>query len=490
MNAAPQPPPSPAPSRRTFLRGTGSLAASLGLAGCGTRLPELGDSEHERLAATARTLGKGPLVVFYPRGSLGNLQPVAREFTALAGVEVELLEASLDEISAEMILRRETGGGDPGFDVALPATFGVPDLVESGVLEPLDELEAEYDPEARPRSLYTLGDRYRGKLYGYQTDGDAYLMFYHREWLEDEAERRRYLETHGVELAIPLTWEELDRQIRFFHRPEEGRCGGSLFRNANYVAWEYWIRLHAKGLCPLGEDLTPRFDTEEGVAALEELVQTTAFLDPMAREHGLFENFQSFASGNKYCNVGWGGTQKHLNGEGSDIRGKVAFGPLPGGEFGGQPVSMPYFNWGWNYVISSASRRKELAYLFILFATTPRVSTLSVRRRSGYFDPFRREHYADETIQETYGKDFLRVHGKSLGECIPDLYLRGQGEYLAALRTAVHAASGGQVSARVALGELSRKWETITDGVGREQQIEQWNRVRHSYPAHLQSLLA
>ena len=36
-----------------------------------------------------------------------------------------------------------------------------------------------------------------------------------------------------------------------------------------------------------------------------------------------------FAKGNIFCNVGWGGTQKHMNGEDSAIRGRLGC-PGPG----------------------------------------------------------------------------------------------------------------------------------------------------------------
>src|SRR3712207_8779002 len=58
-------------------------------------------------------------------------------------------------------------------------------------------------------SLFTLGDYYKGSLYGYQTDGDTYVMFYNKDWLDNPDERKAFADKHGYELKVPDTWEEL-----------------------------------------------------------------------------------------------------------------------------------------------------------------------------------------------------------------------------------------------------------------------------------------
>ena len=54
----------------------------------------------------------------------------------------------------------------------------------------------------------------------------------------------------------------------------------------------------------------------------------------------------------------------------------MAFGLMPGGMVDGQLLRTPYFNWGWNYVVSSVSREPEVAYLFTLYATSPAMSDM------------------------------------------------------------------------------------------------------------------
>lgn len=444
-------------------------------------------SAHGQVVRKANALPSKTVRVLYPRGSLGNVKPVAALFQDLTHHRVMLVEAELDEISSQMILDRELGRS--GYDVALPATFGVPDLVEAGCLTKLDTFAEQHEPASLHQGmLYEHGDRYQGSLYGYQTDGDAYVMFYNRDWLSAGTEKARYEERFGTSLALPKTWQELDQQMAFFHAPDEGRFGGSLFRTQNYVAWEYWLRLHGQGCFPVSDNVESRFASDAGLAALEGLVEATKALEPGVFENSLFENFASYAKGDKYANMGWGGTQKHLV-EAETPQFPVAYGMTPGGEKDGHTFSLPYFNWGWNFVVSSGAQQPELAYLFALFAVTPDVSCRSVREASGYFDPFRDEHYRDPDIARLYGADFLSVHRDSLRNCMPDFYLPGRGRYFAALQHGLLMVLKGQLLPELAMKQVDDKWHALTEQLGAEKQQQQWRRLKRSYPAELRGLL-
>ncbi|SFG64856.1 extracellular solute-binding protein [Sulfitobacter dubius] len=128
-----------------------------------------------QVAAKARKLAdrSRPLSVLLPEGSRANLGPVAAAFTAKTGVKVTLQELHIDQINAELMLNSVLG--EAKYDVALPATFGLADLVAAGAIHPLDDYAARYEPTGfRNAMLYEEGDRFDGQTYGFQTDGDAY----------------------------------------------------------------------------------------------------------------------------------------------------------------------------------------------------------------------------------------------------------------------------------------------------------------------------
>lgn len=484
-------------SRRNFLlttaaAGMATAALPSGLFTRNARAQEASlATVHTDAAAAAKKLSEGrsvELTILQPSGSLGNVKPVADLWTEQTGIKVNYVEVPNSEINQKILLESVSRSG--AFDLALPASFGLPDLAESGILVNLDQYAQKYEPaDFQKDALYTISDYYKGSLYGYQTDGDTYVMFYNKPWLENEAENKAFSDKHGYELKIPETWEELDAMMAFFHRPDEKMYGGALFRTQYFIAWEWWGRFHAKGFYPLADDLTPQINNDAGVAALEELIAASKYQYPGAKSNGLFENFEAFGEGDKFADIGWGGTQKYLNSDKSKLKGKLAFGPMPGGIVDGKLLQVPYFNWGWNYVVSSTSREPEIAYLFTLFSTSPAMSTIAVRDPDGYFDPTRAAHFDDQQIRDTYTPEFLEVHRASMINSIPDLYLKGQGEYFDELRVNIAAADAGSKTAREAMDDTAAAWQRITRRMGARSQSVQWAFLKSSYPEGIRSRL-
>ena len=391
--------------RRKLLKSTGLLTAASLFPTAYLRADNITSTSKPKdlnldIIKTVKELSKGrsvSLSILQPEGSLGNVMPTGDLFTKQTGVAIKYIEASLDEINSKIMA--QSLSNNTYFDIALPATFGLPDLVEADVIKDLTDYAIKYQPEDYNASmLYPIGDYYKGRFYGYQTDGDTYLMFYNKAWLEDETEKNNFEAHYGYPLAIPSTWQQLDQMIEFFHRPNENKYGGALFRNKDYLAWEWWTRFHAKGYFPFDDKLKPQINSSAGIEALQELIKTSENLYPKCKSNGLFENWEDFSQGNIFCNIGWGGTQKYLNRPNSKIRNDLAFGPTPGGIVRNDLLHMPYFNWGWNYTVSNYTKEAEIAFLYTLFACSPSMSTLAVQYPDGYFDPFRKEHYQDKKL--------------------------------------------------------------------------------------------
>lgn len=441
------------------------------------------DTEYEALKLSLAELkpSSKTISILHPKGSLANLKPIIDTFTQLTGVKVHPIEGSLDQISAELILNQKLKINNKQVDIALPATFSIPDLVTNGVIASLDKLESKYSSVLpKNASLYERGDYFDGKRYGFQTDGDTYLLFINKEFLENKEYQAQYKERYSTVLVPPTTWSELDRQIKFFHRPDENKYGGLLFRNKSYIGWEFLVRLHAHGITPFDKNFKPQVATKTGVKVLEEMRSLNNSLYPGIHKIGLFKNFDLFKQGNVYANIGWGGTQKSLMGEDSAVKNKLIYSLLPGEKDGLE--NSAYFNWGWSYVVTTQSQVKELAYLFIRFATSNQMSTLAVSEASGFFDPFKESHYNSTEIQRLYSPEFLRIHRKSLEQSIPDFNVAARGEYMNILNQAIYSSSMGQVAPKLALKEVERVWARITNSVGAQTQKRRWQEILKSYP--------
>ena len=446
------------------------------------------DVASQQIIKAVNTLQKKPaaLRLLHPEGSQANLQPVIQWFSELTGVKIQLISADVNNITTYMLLKAAVN--EVNYDLALPATFGLADLVESQVILPLDKLHKTYRFPAQVESLYSLGDRYKGNLYGLQTDGDAYLLFLNRKFLDDKQLQQDYQRQFGQPLAVPTSWQELDRQINFIHDPSKNRYGGTLFRTPGYVVWEWWSRFHAQGYYPVDADFNPQIANQAGIEVLADMRQAQASLHPKVASMGLFDNWSAFAEGQSYCCLGWGGTQKYLNRPGSKVRKQLVHTLLPGMR-AQSGTNSAYFNWGWNYVINRQTRYPDLAYLFALFATQTAPSTVAVQQSNGFFDPFLAEHYQDETIQSIYGAEFLAMHQQSMQASIPDFYVRKQSEYFNSLSENIQLALIGRLSAREAMELTANEWQITTAQAGREQQKQQWQQIKQSYPDSLRQIL-
>lgn len=475
-------------SRRSVLSG---LAAWGFLLGCNSGNAQAGQGEdiHVQIAARAKRdfpQQKRPLRVLFPQGAGANLEPVIQAFEQLSGLKVEAFEVGIDMVNADLMLDAMLGEGR--FDVALPATYALPDLIAAKAIIPVEALGEKYKPLLKGRSsLYDIGNRYAEQRYGFQTDGDSYLLFLNQNWLRDPDQQARYGDQTGDSLAVPKTWEELDRQMAFFHDSDAERFGGNLFRTPGYQTWEWWLRFHGKGLWPFAADMSAQIDSDAGIEALEDMIRASEWLHPRSYVEGVFDNADRFSQGNIYCTLGWGGSQKRLNAPHSKMRDQMVFAQPPGGIIGGQAVQASYFNWGWSYVLTSTSDCSDLGYLFSLFATTPAMATLAVRQVDGFFDPFLAEHYEDPGIIQAYSKPFLAAQKKGLEQAIPDLYLQGQTLYLQSLGNSINHALNGRATPQEALRHVARDWELITTRIGREVQQQGWADLKAQYPPAFQA---
>ena len=288
---------------------------------------------HSRVAARVRTLTKGhptTLRLLLPNGSRGNVDPLIQAFKTMTGVDIAATEAPVDDINT--VLSLDALSNTESFDVALPATFALPDLATAKAILPLNDYAHKYEPDGfRDGILYSIGDSFDGDTYGFQADGDAYLMFYNTDMLNNPDEQARYAVTFGKPLVRPDIWQELDRQMAFFHRPDDGKYGGMLLRAPGYTAWEWWIRFQAKGVWPFSPEMEPQITTDAGIGALEDMIRASEHMAPGASQLGLFDNWERFSQGDIYCTIGWGGSQKYFNRPASKIRNKLTYGPTPGG---------------------------------------------------------------------------------------------------------------------------------------------------------------
>ena len=446
------------------------------------------DTHWPELFSKASYARNEPLKILYPQGCRANLEPIIETFEALSGVKTELTEAGFANISNTMIKTAIIGNDKDAFDIAIPATFSIPDLVEAGVLANLDQLAEKFGIPSGEQSLYRQGDDYLGSLYGMQSSGDAFLMFLRKSWLENPDNQKRYEDTYGYKLAVPRHWEELDQQMQFFTNPDTGQYGGCMFRSEQYLHWEYWVRLHGQGSYPFNRSMDPLINNEAGVKALTQMKQTTPYLHPSVKINGPFENFSTFIEGDCYANFSWGGGQKFFNSPSSAIKDDLIYAQLPGLNLN-DGITIPYFNYGWSYVLAANTQNQELAFLFILLATSPEESSKGIADPNGFFDPFLKQHFDYKPLESVYSRAYLDALENGLSNAMPDLYMSGYTQYFAALRSGLFASIYQNVPEQLSLNAVTEKWRMTTAANDTNSQTSQWLQLQSKYPEQLKAVL-
>ena len=469
-------------SRRDFLAG---LASALTFPALAARAEQRVDEvePHLQIAEQARrTAGsKRSLKLLLPAGSEANVKPVAKLFESLSGIKVAITTAPVDDVATELMLMESQQ--EQRYDLALPPSFSLPGLIDHNIIRPLTRYRDQHEPAViRQQALFSAADSHLGEFYGYQSDGDVYLMFYNSAFLYGDG-HKRFEDHFGEEYHTPTTWAQADAHMAFFHAPDQQRYGGLLYRTPMYLCWEFWARLHANGVLPLNDDLSTNFLSDAALEALDSLIRVTDYLHPQVFAADLETNWDLYGQGHTYANIGWGGTQKYLRQFYRTQERRTRCTTLPGllANSGRTPVSS--FNWGWNYVVLSRSDAPELAYLFMLFAASPHPSALAVRERDGFFDPFQKRHYADSSIVDVYGPEFLRTHNTAIEEAIPGFYISGHERYFAAMSEYLWQAVQGNLRPEDALNALDKRWQQLHQQNSTSKISRQWQSLKSRYPS-------
>jgi multiple sugar transport system substrate-binding protein len=335
--------------------------------------------------AGGRESGPVTLVFKYAR-ILGNADPLPgllREFEAAhPGVRVkgEALPWASDDQHQFYVINLE--GRSPGFDVMMLDCIWVPEFARAGWLLDLtsrlqpDEL-APYFPSAVASATWD------GRVWALPWNFNVGLLYY----------RADLLARYG--LRPPETYEELVEQVHRIRAGErDAKLDGYLWQGKQYeglvvnVLEAFW----ANGATLLADDGTVFPEPARAAAALGFLrglietgvspAWTTAADEELSR--------RAFGDGHAIFLRNWPYAMDLFEGEGSAVRGRVAFAPLPGRARGGPGVGS---TGGAHLGISSRSVHPDLALALARHLTSERAqraialgAALSPTRQALYGD--------------------------------------------------------------------------------------------------------
>ncbi|SEO57927.1 extracellular solute-binding protein [Aquisalimonas asiatica] len=358
-----------------------------------------------------------------------------------------MLDAVLDDVHA----------ASPRYDVVEVWYPTIARLAEEGAIRELSALLDSYAEVIRPGDflapVFEAYAEYDGGVWAMPYDVDIQLLFH----------RQSLLARHGLE--APETWSEYRHAARVITEAErgDGVYGAATmgYPTAIINVSLFLNRLSAydgRFLDAVGQ---PQLDSDEAVAALEEVVELLPYAMPSALETDYEVARDAFLAGRvalveQWSDVGVSANDRRY----STIAGDWGVTPLPGvakGEGAGATL-----NAGFSLAVSSVAPNPDAAEAFLLYASSPQIQKRLNLSGTG-IDVGRRSVLDSAAFRERFPELADAVDAAFAGDVTRWPVLPETPELMAALSRHIARAMAGDVEPADALAEAQADWERLLD---------------------------
>ena len=473
----------------------------------------------EGVNITVLTLDSGPKGGI--SGPIMALRPVWEE---LSGGKLDVALVPITDLYAKMMLDLRQGTGL--YDAIVVAAFFYGDLIAGNYILPIDDYMAsgdfpQWSYDSMPDSLRTLYT-WKGVGYGTLNDADGQVLYYRRDLLNDPKWQAEFKKEVGYDMPVPpRTWQQLLDIARFFDgknfdaNDPDPDSGIVLHLKVGEQGLYHFQSLSAPFAITPGEkldryhrvywfdptDMTPLINSPGHVAALE-FLQELAKTGPSAQiSWSLGEAWDYFLRGKSVFVFSWGDVGSLCQDPSrSKIQGNCAASVLPGSDRywdhekqqwvetdDPRPVGNTTGG-SWHGVISAFSENPEAAYSFLSLMAIKPVSIWNANNGWTGVDPGFTYQFLEpvgEAKLEDYVKagwdpndvqDYLKAYYENFNAetMLPYLRIEGTPEYWDIMDKNLSAAMSGEKTAKEALDDTAKVWEEITDRLGRERILKQY----------------
>jgi multiple sugar transport system substrate-binding protein len=497
--AAPKPAePKPADAGAQSAATKPPAAAAPSTAG-GTVPPAQPGSSAARAIEEAKKF-KGETITLTWEGGLQSQDPLlfsGPKFEELTGVKVKVVEVPGNEQFSKLMAEHLAGGG--AFDAGNVQPGWLPDMVSTNAIIPLDDYIKTYMNPADLDDylpIYKTIARWNGKYYGLFDDGDTLLYYYRKDLFEDPKHQADFKSKYGRDLGTLKTadYQQYHNIAKYFTETGGGKLFGAGLTAAG-MGWSWyqcWLRMNG-GTFFDPETMKPGINSPAAIKSAEQLLAVRKQMPPGAEQLDAVALFSAYLSGTLAIGSFWpplgrwaeayGARPKQLSFvPETQIAGKTGYALFPGGY---TEMAGAYFLNVW-----SNSKKKDLAYHFIQWMTSPEVSLERVMLPYALRDPYRISHVESTKFRSAWpaAGDYLdtcKVAGS--GKSFLDLIITGGPEYVQAYTEASTAMLAGK-DVKASLDEAAAKWEKTTDRLGRAKQQENYKAYLSTPGATLDSL--
>ncbi len=452
-------------------------------------------SAADRAVEAAKQFSGTTLNVLYEAG----LQPLdPKTFTGplweeLTGIKINVIESPLPELFTKTMQAHRAKSG--AYDVLNVLPNQMPDLALAGALEPLDDFVAKYDYAAE---LQGIAPVYRdnqmkveGTIYGFPDDGDTLVFYYRKDVFEDPENKAEFMAQFGYELAAPTTWQQFQEIGEFITAKfAPDMYGAGMLRQPGNAQYLFQERFRVEGGVFFDADtMKATVNSDVGLKVFEAMLEENKFMPPGVETWGFIEAFNAFLAGDIAMTISWPPVGRWAAGYGkgdealawippTTVADKVGYALPPGGT--------PELAAGFSLAVSSSSKNKEAAYLFIQWMNSEDISLQRVQLPYSLRDPFRTSQYDNAEYRARWADapEYLDVLKASSISGLLDLSLIQTDRYEEGIRQALSRLWAGD-DPQTVLDDLAGQWDALTERVGVDKQkrvYSDWASKPNAYP--------
>jgi multiple sugar transport system substrate-binding protein len=456
-----------------------AIAATL-IAAATTMAPAVAEDAATKAIEAAKQFSGTTITVVAEAGlqALLDKQVTGPEFEQLTGVKVNVIELPFEELYPKTILEHQAGTG--AYDALLISPAWLADVVANGAVEDLAPYIAKHgvpseDDDINP--AFRDWQYFDGKQYGLVQDGDVLVTYYRKDLFEDPDNMVAFKERYGYDLGPPADYTQFGEIACFLTERYEPEIYGAGVINTGYMFFFFSERFRVAGgrfFDP--ETMNATVNSDIGVEVLTQMVEQNECMAPGVETWGFGENLAALNSGQIAMTISWPPVARWAQGVGVDdaalswvpattVADKVGYAINPGGH--------PELASGFLSGVSTNSRNKEAAYLYIQWMHSKDQSLKNVMRPVGLRDPFRMSHYQSPEFQSLWpsADEYLKVLEEGAAAGLADFSLIETFSYQDAMSRAVLAAIAG-TDPKQALDELAAQWDALTEQIGVDRQRE------------------
>lgn len=454
-------------------------------------------------------------------GPLHSFRPIWEELT---GAKLNIVELPFGEHYSKMMLDVRNGTGQ--YDAFMVGAFWYGDIAPNGYAFAIDELMESGDYphwtyDSMPPSLKAL-HQWDGVGYGVLNDGDGQVLYYRRDMLSNPEHQAAFKSEYGYDLPMPpRTWQQVLDISKYFNgknwddNDADADSGMVLHLKVGEQGHFHFQSLSASFAITPGDkvdqyhnvywfdptNMKPLINSPGHVKALE-FLQELHKTGPAAQVGwSLGEAWDYFLRGKAIFVFSWGDVGALCQDTNrSKIQGRCASAVLPSSTVYYDHENQKFVETdnpglignttggSWHGVISNFSANAEATYSLLALMALPEVSIWNAQHGWTGVDPgfsyqfleplgeAKLEDYVNAGWDAADVKDYLQAYYDNFYADTILTYLRipGTFEYWDILDKNLSSAMSGEKSAQQALDDTAKSWEQVTDRLGRDTQLKNY----------------